>query len=249
MTLVEVIVLLVIVMLFIAMLLPALGGSRPARYMHSVANLNEAGKFAAAYVATNAGRLPYIGEGAEIPVGQADDGTVRSIRIGSDGAPQWAIEVLWPKLLYDVEEFKCVYANQFRSRDAKSSELPLKAEPAAWGGPNVVSYHYSTRLIWDWVERPNGDTLGVAKFGPQQQSSIAFASRKVMFYDSDRFDMSRRNRKRGHRPVVMVDGSAFIAKDSDAIAPIDVPLPRGAPPWVWPERRIYHDTLEMRDFQ
>ncbi len=239
-SLVEILVTIGIIAVLIAILIPALAGTKEsASELKSLANLRSIGQLLANHAAENNGAYPFYEPGSEL-------------RWGPDGEQGTTIN----DLPWEARE-------QWAALDSVRAVAPWRENYESWLSPGVEphpegawvqedshgrftrwpSYQYSNSFIGKpavWSEnRPDF-------FDSAQKHALAdvrFPSQKVVMWDEDREYLLPEPHADDPRPVLFADTSASLRLDADATPPVRNPA-------VFPAR-VYNDTpsgIHGRDF-
>lgn len=242
-SLVEILVTIGIIAVLIAILIPALAGTKEsASELKSLANLHSIGQTLTHYNAVFNDEYPYYAGGEQLPIAPESD----SSRPYATFVPAWLFASHWTAHpgIHDVAPWPEHYETWLSPGAEADSELP------AWrmhDGEAIVfrppSYHYSNTFIGDprvWSDDPPAweDALRTSRV-----SDVRHPSAKVVMWDNDRPYLLPEAQPDDRRPVLLVDSSASLRLDADA-----TPSARNA---YWGMRMVYNDTpngVHGRDF-
>lgn len=162
------------------------------------------------------------------------------------GFGPWLIDRHWPVLFHDVAPWTSHFESwlspgadpaRFTSLWAPGSRIDVTTTA-------MPSYRYSTSFIarpslWDDAWTP-GDATWLQASHPSQ---VVFPANKVLVYDHERAYLSDRD-SRAARPIAHADGSALLRFDREATPPVQNPIADRPP-------TLYQDTprgIHGRDF-
>jgi len=245
-TLLEILISIFIIGALLSILLPALGGVRPAAgATKSLANLRSIGQTLALYNAANADEFPFDPPGE--PVRSVPPGYEMGEPVGF--APIWGLENMWPITMHEVAPWEKHWESWLSpGRSMPEDPWPISVgffhedNPPGEGPP--VSYSYSNSFIGDPLIWTEGAIVSEEQHvRPVRVGEVVHPSLKVVMYDWERAYLRHRTPETP-RPVLVVDGAAFLRVDSESTYPVVNPFYHRSP-------RRYHDTLEGvrgRDF-
>lgn len=231
-SLVELLVAIGVFGLLLGVLLPALAMARSsAGAAGSLANLHNLGITLHLYGQRNNGYAPFFKPGEDClfggPPDELDRDPEKCVRVSL----VWSIEWLWPMLMHDVAP----WPEHFETWLSPGHRRKPPYWPVPVGiGLRFVSYDYSRSFVAAprvWSDEGQVDESDIQ---PTLWDKAQRPSRKVVMYDAERNYL--RSRVSSPRPLLFVDGTAALRKDSEATKPVVNRLFRVGRP------RIYHDT-------
>lgn len=236
-TLIELLVVIAILAVLIAILLPALGGSRVAsRQLQGLSNGRSVAQVFTLYTNDFDGRFPY---GEPSPDSNLPGGTVlifpwwpeTTVIATSDPMHMsWA----WPAFVRSVAPWQEHYPTWVSpGMDTALPEAPNPADFDDHEPSEIISWRYSNSFIADsklWSDTPPDDA-GLRAVGAHE---VEFPSRKVLLWDTHLAYLPKEPELReGHwnapTPMAFADGHADALNPTEAVAPAPNRLRQGPP--------------------
>lgn len=220
-TLTELLVTIGVIGILIAVLVSALRGARgQAGATVALSNLRGIGITVEKYTCQYRGAYPWH-DPARDYIG-ADGGTMWT-------SDQWALRYWWPTTMHAVAPWPDHY------RSWLNDGVDITDNDRPWNGNNS-SYEYSCALfarpeVWSADASPAPASF----FAAVHTHEIRFPSAKCLMFDIDRAYLKQPPTPETPRGVLMIDGSASLWEDGDAVTPIPNRIDRQP-------KRVYHDT-------
>ncbi len=233
-SLLEILVVIAAIGVLLAILLPALSGTRrSANEITSLSNIRTIGQTFEAYIDEH-GAYP-AGRG-----GWAVHPDWRDPPLAISWPGVWLTDRLWPILMHDLAPWPENY----------QSWLSPGADPerftSLWSGggytagstEGLTSYWYSNSfLARPRVWSGSGGDYDESLVRAARRADVRQPSQKALLYDAEVAYLTPEQMERNPRRAVgLADGSASIRRDAEAVGPVANPLRSGYTP------RRYHDT-------
>jgi len=148
--------------------------------------------------------------------------------------PHWQVSKYWPGLkeMHEAAPWREHYATWLSPGLDVSQDQPWTTTSGQWRSP---SYRYSNSFVGDpWVWSESWSNAEQAA-RPTRIQDVRYPFGKVIMYDLDRAYLTKSVTENDPRPLLFVDSSASLRRDTEATEPVQN-QDWSAPP------RPYHDT-------
>ncbi|MCC5787215.1 MAG: type II secretion system protein [Phycisphaerales bacterium] len=232
-SLLEILVVIAAIGVLMAILLPALSGTRrSANEIKSLANIRTIAQTFDAYIDEH-GAYPAASSGWALHPDWAEPPAAIIWR------DVWLTDRLWPIVMHDLAPWPENYQS-WLSPGADSERFT-----SLWSGQGytvtstgLTSYRYSNSfLARPRVWSGSGGDYDESLIRAARRADVRQPSQKVLLYDTEVAYLTPEQMERNPRRAVgLADGSASIRRDAEAVEPVANPLRSGYTP------RMYHDT-------